>query len=98
MQQPSLRRLLDYHLRILEGHILAPRLCGYHPERGERELPALIQCAIDDGRAVRSFDVCDRYVNINSRDDVLMVEEMLRNAQTRQLVRTDRYGGFSRHT
>jgi UDP-N-acetylglucosamine diphosphorylase / glucose-1-phosphate thymidylyltransferase / UDP-N-acetylgalactosamine diphosphorylase / glucosamine-1-phosphate N-acetyltransferase / galactosamine-1-phosphate N-acetyltransferase len=38
--------------------------------RNERELPDLIQCAIDDGRRVESFLVGGRYVNINTPEDV----------------------------
>lgn len=35
-------------------------------KRTERELPDLIQCAIDDGQPIKSFNICDKYVNINS--------------------------------
>lgn len=48
-----------------------------HPERGEKELPDLIQCAVDDGQLVKIFDVCDAYTNINSEDDLKEVEEIL---------------------
>lgn len=41
-----------------------------HHERHEKELPDLIQCAIDDGNIVTSFEICDRYANINSHDDI----------------------------
>jgi len=41
-----------------------------HHERNERELPDLIQCAIDDGRKVKSFIICDEYANINSDIDI----------------------------
>ncbi len=40
------------------------------PKRGEKEMTDLIQCAIDDGRPVRSFIIADRYVNINAPDDL----------------------------
>ena len=43
-----------------------------HPNRQEKELPDLIQCAIDDGKIVRSFTVCDRYANINSEEDLIV--------------------------
>ncbi len=33
--------------------------------RREKELPDLIQCAIDDGHIVKSFPVGGRYVNVN---------------------------------
>lgn len=39
-------------------------------ERNERELPDLIQCAVDDGKIVKSFLLCDHYSNINSEDDL----------------------------
>jgi dTDP-glucose pyrophosphorylase len=42
--------------------------------RGEKELPDLIQCAIDDGKDVRSFIVCDGYTNINSEEELAEVE------------------------
>jgi dTDP-glucose pyrophosphorylase len=41
-----------------------------HHERNERELPDLIQSAIDDGRTVKSFIICDNYVNINHVSDI----------------------------
>lgn len=49
-----------------------------HHERNEKELPDLIQCAIDDGMDVRSFTICDRYVNINTKEDIQMAEEFLK--------------------
>lgn len=45
-----------------------------HHQRNEKELPDLIQCAIDDGKVVRSFTICDRYTNINSKEDILAAE------------------------
>ena len=47
-----------------------------HHERQEKELPDLIQCAIDDGRLVKSFVICDHYVNINSKSDITLTERM----------------------
>jgi dTDP-glucose pyrophosphorylase len=41
-----------------------------HPERGEKELPDLIQCAVDDGQLVKIFNICDEYTNINSSQDL----------------------------
>jgi dTDP-glucose pyrophosphorylase len=49
-----------------------------HHERNEKELPDLIQCAIDDGKLVRWFLICDKYANINSRDDILMAESFFK--------------------
>ncbi len=42
-------------------------------KRGEKELPDLIQCVIDEGHLVRSFMICDRYFNMNSDKEL---EEM----------------------
>jgi dTDP-glucose pyrophosphorylase len=38
--------------------------------RQEKELPDLIQCAIDDGRLVREFEICSRYMNVNTMEDL----------------------------
>jgi len=48
-----------------------------HPERGEKELPDLIQCAIDDGQVVKIFDICDIYTNINSQEDLIEAKEII---------------------
>jgi dTDP-glucose pyrophosphorylase len=53
------------------------RTVPIHHERNEKELPDLIQCAIDDGNLVKAFIVCDKYTNINSRDDIEMAESIL---------------------
>ena len=49
-------------------------LTPINQSRGEKELPDLIQCAIDDGEDVRSFDIGDGYVNINTPDDIAIAE------------------------
>ena len=59
--------------RILEYIEITP----LHHERKEKELPDLIQCCIDDGRIVKAFDVCERYVNINSAKDLITAEGFL---------------------
>ncbi len=46
-------------------------------ERGEKELPDLVQCAIDDGNVVKSFIICDKYFNINSEEDLRQAEMFL---------------------
>ena len=48
-----------------------------HYERKEKELPDLIQCAIDDGKIVKSFINCAKYSNINSEDDKQRAENIL---------------------
>lgn len=44
--------------------------------RNEKELPDLIQCAIDEGRMVKSFNIGSGYININTEEDVSQAEEM----------------------
>lgn len=41
-----------------------------NPKRGEKELVDLIKCAISDGKIMKSFDICDGYVNVNFERDV----------------------------
>ena len=45
-----------------------------HHERNEKELPDLIQCAIDDAMTIKAFIICDKYTNINSRVDIKKAE------------------------
>ena len=47
-----------------------------NPLRGEKELPDLIQCAIDDGHLVMSFDIGSGYININTPDDIEKAEQV----------------------
>jgi dTDP-glucose pyrophosphorylase len=49
-----------------------------HPERGEKELPDLVQCAVDDGQIVKSFNICDDYVNINSEKDLTEAQHLIK--------------------
>lgn len=39
-------------------------------KRQEKELPDLIQCAIDEGNIVKSFLICRYYININSEEEL----------------------------
>ncbi len=48
-----------------------------NPIRNEKELPDLIQCAIDDGHLVKSFPVGGHYVNINTVEDIEIAERRL---------------------
>jgi len=43
--------------------------------RNEKELPDLIQCAIDDGHHVKLFLIDSYYVNINTQDDIDLAEQ-----------------------
>ena len=56
---------------ILEYLARTPINTGRH----ERELPDLIQCAIDDGHIVRSFVIGGRYININTPEHVTEAEQ-----------------------
>ncbi len=49
-------------------------LTPINQSRGEKELPDLIQCAIDDGHIVKAFDIGDGYVNINTPEDITIAE------------------------
>jgi dTDP-glucose pyrophosphorylase len=59
--------------RILEFIEMTP----IHYKRGEKELPDLIQCAIDEGEKVNSFIICDRYANVNSEVDLTELEQLV---------------------
>jgi len=39
-------------------------------KRGEKELVDLIQCAIDDGKIVKSFLICNAYLNVNDPEEI----------------------------
>jgi dTDP-glucose pyrophosphorylase len=60
--------------------IFRPRIFDYVPLtpinyfRGEKELPDLIQCAIDDGYLVKSYPIGDHYININTPEDIASAE------------------------
>lgn len=45
-----------------------------HHQRNEKELPDLIQCAIDDAMMIKAFLICDKYTNINSYEDIKTAE------------------------
>lgn len=49
-----------------------------HPERGERELPDLIQCAVDEGHKVKIFPICEEYTNINTERDLKEAGQMMK--------------------
>ena len=58
--------------RVLEYIALTP----INQQRNEKELPDLIQCAVDDGHIVKSFPVGGRYVNVNLPVDIEVQLEM----------------------
>ena len=46
-------------------------------QRKQKELPDLIQCAIDEGKIVKSFNICRWYVNVNDNEELKMAEQRL---------------------
>ena len=44
-------------------------------QRGEKELPDLIQSAIDDGQLVKIFDIGGNYINVNTVEDLDALEQ-----------------------
>ena len=49
-------------------------LTPINQNRHEKELPDLIQCAIDDGHVVKAFNIGDGYVNVNRPEDIAIAE------------------------
>lgn len=47
-----------------------------NPQRGERELPDFIQCAIDDGKPVFFHVLASKYVNVNTDEDITILNEL----------------------
>ena len=43
-------------------------------KRNEREMPDLIQCAVDDGKRIETFLICDHYINVNSKEELKRIE------------------------
>jgi dTDP-glucose pyrophosphorylase len=69
------------HIRGTGNCIFRPAIFDYidltpiNQSRGEKELPDLIQCAVDDGHLVKSFEIGNDYININTPDDIDRVEK-----------------------
>jgi len=49
-----------------------------NPIRGERELPDLIQTAINNDNDVLFHEISSTYVNVNTREDILIIEGILK--------------------
>ena len=67
---------------VFPSHILDyVKDCPVNERRGrrEKELVDLIQCAIDDGKTVRSFQIGQKYFNVNSRDVLMRILERKEN-------------------
>jgi len=46
-------------------------------KRGEKELVDMIQCAVDDGRTVKTFNIGLGYFNINLEGDIALFEDRI---------------------
>jgi dTDP-glucose pyrophosphorylase len=46
-------------------------------QRNEKELPDLIQCAVDEGQIVKYFNIGEGYFNINTPNDITQAEKQL---------------------
>lgn len=53
-------------------------------KRGEKELVDMIQCSVDDGQMVKTFNIGSNYFNINLEEDIEKFEELLREAGRRE--------------
>lgn len=58
-------------------------MCPINQARGEKELPDLIQCAIDDGHQVKTHRVGTHYVNVNASDDFRAAFDLLATHATK---------------
>ena len=45
--------------------------------RNEKALPDLIQCAIDDGQLVMYHLLTSKYVNVNTLEDITVIENTI---------------------
>jgi dTDP-glucose pyrophosphorylase len=53
-------------------------------QRKEKELPDLIQCAIDDGKKVLYHPLSSTYVNVNTPDDIIVIKEATGNSESNE--------------
>lgn len=53
-------------------------LCPINQARGEKELPDLIQCAIDDGHPIKTYPVGAHYINVNTLEDFERAFDLLK--------------------
>ena len=65
-----------YHIRGTGNCVFANEILSFveqtptNPTRCQKELPDLVQCAIDENNIVKSFSICDEYTNVNSEEDL----------------------------
>jgi NDP-sugar pyrophosphorylase family protein len=51
-------------------------------QRKEKELPDLIQCAIDNGKKVLYYPLSSTYVNVNTPNDIIVIKEVTTNSES----------------
>jgi NDP-sugar pyrophosphorylase family protein len=49
-------------------------LTPVNPIRNEKELPDLIGCAVNDGKKIKIFPICEKYVNVNTLSELKEIE------------------------
>jgi len=52
-------------------------------KRGEKELPDLVQCAIDDGKKIIYSILAYEYVNVNTPKDITIIKGIIAKNKTR---------------
>jgi UDP-N-acetylglucosamine diphosphorylase / glucose-1-phosphate thymidylyltransferase / UDP-N-acetylgalactosamine diphosphorylase / glucosamine-1-phosphate N-acetyltransferase / galactosamine-1-phosphate N-acetyltransferase len=62
-----------FNNKILDFIDLTP----INQKRNQKELPDLIQCAVDEGYEVEIFSICDLYSNINNQDNINEIDQYL---------------------
>ena len=55
-------------------------------KREEKELVDMIQEVVDEGKNVEAFNISKEYVNVNSEDDLRLVEELIKKENPRVLI------------
>ncbi len=55
-------------------------------KRGEKELVDMIQEAVDEGKKIEAYKISDSYVNINTEEDLRLIEELMRKENPRVLL------------
>lgn len=80
------------HIMGTGNCIFNNRIFGYiektpiNQSRGEKELPDLIQCAIDEGRQVKSFNIGTGYININTEEDIVTSEKYFKQLTAGEVI------------
>ena len=85
-----IRIRITVHEELETNVQLPPRDAFWQPLRSKddsysllKELPDLIQCAIDDGNPVKLYEIGSSYVNINTFEDIIIAEKVFRGINQR---------------